>query len=58
MPVELQMIRPRARRRGDDRVLRDLTERRRHESRLRDLADHDPLTGLLNRCRFEEQLAA
>jgi diguanylate cyclase (GGDEF)-like protein/PAS domain S-box-containing protein len=36
---------------------RDITERERIRSRLRHLADHDPLTGLLNRRRFEEELA-
>jgi diguanylate cyclase (GGDEF)-like protein/PAS domain S-box-containing protein len=39
-------------------VARDVTERRRLETQLRHLADHDGLTGLLNRRRFEEELEA
>jgi diguanylate cyclase (GGDEF)-like protein/PAS domain S-box-containing protein len=35
----------------------DVTERRRHEAELRRLADHDALTGLLNRRAFERELA-
>lgn len=34
----------------------DITERRRHESQLTALADHDPLTGLLNRRSFTREL--
>jgi diguanylate cyclase (GGDEF)-like protein/PAS domain S-box-containing protein len=34
----------------------DVTERRGLEERLRHLADHDALTGLINRRRFEEEL--
>ena len=34
----------------------DMTESRQHEAQLRHLADHDPLTNLANRRRFEEDL--
>jgi diguanylate cyclase (GGDEF)-like protein/PAS domain S-box-containing protein len=34
----------------------DVTDRRRYEEKLRHLADHDPLTGLLNRRSFEREL--
>jgi diguanylate cyclase (GGDEF)-like protein/PAS domain S-box-containing protein len=34
----------------------DLTERRAYEKRLKELADHDPLSGLLNRRGFETAL--
>ncbi len=36
--------------------LEDATERKRFERQLQHLADHDPLTGLLNRRRFFEEL--
>ncbi len=35
----------------------DISERRRFEEQLRHLADHDAVTGLLSRRRFEEELA-
>ena len=36
--------------------IQDITDRRRFEEQLQYLADHDPLTGLLNRRRFEQEL--
>src|SRR5579863_174100 len=38
--------------------VRDITERRRIEAQLTHYANHDTLTGLFNRRRFEEELAA
>jgi diguanylate cyclase (GGDEF)-like protein/PAS domain S-box-containing protein len=37
-------------------AIRDISERKRNDAQLRYLADHDGLTGLLNRRRFEEKL--
>ena len=37
-------------------IARDMTERVRYEQRLRHLADHDQVTGLFNRRRFDEEL--
>ncbi|HEX4109621.1 MAG TPA: EAL domain-containing protein [Solirubrobacteraceae bacterium] len=37
-------------------AIRDITERKHAEDQLRHIADHDALTGLWNRRRFEEQL--
>lgn len=36
--------------------IKDITATRRMEERLRQLADHDPVTDLLNRRRFEDEL--
>jgi len=36
--------------------MQDITDRRLHEARLEHMADHDPLTGLLNRRAFEREL--
>jgi diguanylate cyclase (GGDEF)-like protein len=44
-------------RRRTARDRRDLRALRETTTRLRHLADHDPLTGLLNRRRFEHELA-
>jgi diguanylate cyclase (GGDEF)-like protein/PAS domain S-box-containing protein len=38
-------------------IARDITESKHYEQRLRHLADHDPLTNLVNRRRFEEELS-
>jgi len=38
-------------------IARDVTDRKHYEDRLRHLADHDPLTDLLNRRGFEQTLA-
>lgn len=41
---------------GVQGIARDVTERRRFEQQLVHLASHDPLTGLFNRRRFEDEL--
>lgn len=38
--------------------IQDITERRAHVEQLRHMADHDPLTGLLNRRAFSRELSA
>ena len=38
--------------------LQDIDARRRGEEMLRHLADHDTLSGLFNRRRFQEELSA
>ncbi len=37
--------------------LQDISERRRFEGRMQHMADHDPLTGLFNRRKFELELS-
>jgi diguanylate cyclase (GGDEF)-like protein/PAS domain S-box-containing protein len=37
-------------------MIEDVTDRREFEHKLRYMADHDPLTGLFNRRRFEEEV--
>jgi diguanylate cyclase (GGDEF)-like protein/PAS domain S-box-containing protein len=41
---------------GFGKITRDLTERRSHERRLQEMADQDPLTGVLNRRSFGREL--
>ena len=43
---------------GISTIARDITERKRFEAQLKQLANNDPLTGLANRYRFEEELVA
>jgi diguanylate cyclase (GGDEF)-like protein/PAS domain S-box-containing protein len=38
-------------------IIRDVTDRKRFETQLKHLADHDALTELFNRRRFEEELS-
>jgi diguanylate cyclase (GGDEF)-like protein/PAS domain S-box-containing protein len=57
MPVEVALSTWRT---GSERnfsvIVRDITERKQHEHELRLLADHDPITNLFNRRRFESEL--
>jgi diguanylate cyclase (GGDEF)-like protein/PAS domain S-box-containing protein len=43
---------------GIAQIARDITDRKRFEAQLKALADHDPLTGLVNRRRFVNELSA
>jgi diguanylate cyclase (GGDEF)-like protein/PAS domain S-box-containing protein len=42
---------------GLSTIARDITQRKRFEAQLKQMANNDPLTGLHNRYRFEEELA-
>ncbi|MGO9971397.1 MAG: putative bifunctional diguanylate cyclase/phosphodiesterase [Solirubrobacteraceae bacterium] len=60
-PAEVSLTATLLRYGGDraDKLLcqfQDITERKQFESRLQYVADHDPLTGLLNRRKFESEL--
>ena len=48
---------PRGQLEGLSCIARDITERKRFDARLRHLVEHDALTGLCSRARFEEELA-
>lgn len=55
-PVELNLTEARLDKRMLVAIARDITERKRAEDKLRELADTDALTGLLNRRRFEQEI--
>jgi diguanylate cyclase (GGDEF)-like protein/PAS domain S-box-containing protein len=57
--LNLMLIRdPHGRPRHFIAQVQDITQRRSHERQLQHMADHDPLTGLLNRRSFERELTS
>ena len=58
VPVQMAVSRMGSRREPSDLIVHfvDLSAQRRYEQQLAHLADHDPLTGLFNRRRFDHEL--